>query len=459
MKITDKDILLIKKYLVNGPRYTSYPTAPEWKESFSPEHYSSAIDSFFNKNTASSLYVHFPYCPQKCFYCGCNSEIISNSDDIERYLSYIGKELELIKKHCDMYSYKSFRSLHIGGGSPSQLSIGEFEVLIKKLDLIIDRSLLLEFSIELDPRSVDEEKLEFYANIGINRISFGIQDFDQKVQAAIGRVQPLKVFKKLLTTKIVEKFRSINFDLIYGLPFQTRKSFSETVKIVKELNPTRIAIYNYAHMPHLLSNQSKINSADLPDVEERINIFIDTTASLLQSGYKFIGMDHFAKSTDDLAIAQKERRLHRNFMGYSAVSANSYLGLGPTAISLLESSYAQNSRVIDEYYAKLDKAVFPVFRGLKLTEDDLIRRDVIQSIICNFYLDFNVIEKKYAVLFHTYFKEEIEALTVFVNEGIIILKPDSFAVTELGKLFVRNICMLFDKYLKNSRHKSFSKTI
>ncbi|MCC6932224.1 MAG: oxygen-independent coproporphyrinogen III oxidase [Deltaproteobacteria bacterium] len=452
---------LITKYSTSGPRYTSYPTAPLWKDNFTEDDYAAGLNEHLSTRTskALSLYVHFPFCENKCAYCACNSDTIDSRLKIAAFISSLQEEVQLLIKQTNVLDGSYIEQLHIGGGSPSYMNEAEFEKFLAAISPLIEKSKLSEFSIEIDPRGLNNEKLQFYAACGIDRISFGVQDLDPRVQEAIGRVQPAELLVKALSAKNKSYFKSINFDLIYGLPFQTGESFKATLDAVKELRPNRIAIYNYAHMPKLKPNQMTIREEDLPSAEEKTKILVTTINSLLGGGYNYIGMDHFALPEDDLSLALENGTLYRNFMGYTTAKARNLIGLGPTSISGFGRYYAQNVRDTALYAQLVGDKILPTSRGLRLSDDDLLRRDIINSLICNFYLNFAAIEKAHGICFKDYFGPELNSLVCFIDDGLLTVNEKSMKVSFQGRVFIRNICMVFDAYLKKDEQRQFSKTI
>lgn len=459
-KISESEITnLTKKYDVKSPYYTSYPTGKVWFDDFSADDYKDALKDTINEDNKIplSLYIHFPFCIRLCNFCFCYTKITKNFNKIDAFLQTLYREIHLLKDFFTRNDYRpNIREIHLGGGSPSYMNESEFKQLIAEIGLLVDPHHLDEFTIEIDAITVTQDKLKLYHDNGINRISFGIQDFDVSVQDKIGRIQSPQLVEKLLAPKIRESFKSVNFDLMYGLPLQTRASFSKTMDVVLDLSPERIAIYNYFHMPELYKHQAKISNADIPDNIEKVMTFIDASNKLTSNDYESIGIDHFAKPTDDLAVAKRNKTLCRHFMGYTVGRAPNLIGIGLSTLCGFTKYYAQNVYSIEEYESALAKDEFPILRGYKLTNDDFIRRDVINSLLCYFCVDFKSIESKYKINFIEYFKDEIKSLDDFVSDGILTCSEVSIDVTPIGHFFIRNVCTNFDKYLKIEKDKSSS---
>lgn len=458
-KIPDMAIInLTNKYNVQGPYYTSYPTGKVWSDDFRAADYKEALKDMINENKEIplSVYIHFPFCVRLCNFCFCYTKITKNFNKIDAFLQTLYREIHLLRDFFTQNDYvPNIREIHLGGGSPSYMNEYEFKQLIAEISSLVDPHKLDEFTIEIDAITVSPDKLKLYHDNGINRISFGIQDFDPNVQNAIGRIQSPQLLEKLLLPEIRESFKGVNFDLIYGLPLQTRASFSETLDTVLTLSPDRVAIYNYCHMPELYKHQAKISVSDLPDTIEKTMTFIDASNKLTSNNYDAIGIDHFAKPTDDLAIAKRNKTLSRHFMGYTAGRAPNLIGIGPTTLCGFTKYYTQNFYSLEEYESALAKNVFPILWGYKLNNDDFIRRDIINSLLCYFYVDIKVIEIKYKINFTEYFKDEMESLGDFVDDGILTYSEGSIDITPVGHFFVRNVCTLFDKYFKTDTSSKY----
>jgi oxygen-independent coproporphyrinogen-3 oxidase len=454
------DEKLIKKYDKAGPRYTSYPTAIEFDQQFT-------LDSYKNLCTISnsyyrplSLYFHIPFCDTVCYYCGCNKIVTKNRSRAEPYLKRLHKEIAMQGKLFD--KDKVVQQLHWGGGTPTFISHNEMRDLMaetaKHFHLLDDDS--GEYSIELDPREVSDETMRVLREIGFNRVSLGVQDFNPEVQKAVNRIQSTQQTRSVIEQARKLKFKSISIDLIYGLPHQTLESFDKTLDKVIELSPDRLSIYNYAHMPHLFKPQRRISQEDLPTPQEKLAIFKQTIDKLTCHGYVYIGMDHFAKYDDELAVAQRNGDLQRNFQGYSTHANTDMVSMGVTSISQIGHSFSQNVKTEDDYFELIDSNNFPMMRGLELKGDDILRQEVISELICHFQLNTIIISKIYGIDFWKYFKQEWHDLEVMQKDGLLTLDEHSIHVTPKGKLLIRNICMVFDIYLRQKQHSQrFSKTI
>ena len=451
---------LIEKYDIAGPRYTSYPTAPQFSSAYTADDYRAEAGVELRQSIAPlSLYLHIPFCQNICYYCACNKIVTSDRSVSRVYLDYLVKEIqmqgELASKH------RTVMQLHLGGGTPTFLDDAELTELMHTLamhfSLTDDEQ--REYSIEVDPRTVTQDTLALLKGLGFNRISLGVQDFDEQVQQAINRRQRFGMIKMLAETVRLHQFKSLSFDLIYGLPFQTLETLKDSLSKVIELSPDRIAFYNYAHMPDRFSSQRAIDRHDLPTAAMKIEMLGLISSTLIGAGYQYIGMDHFVRPTDDLARARREGKLQRNFQGYSTCMAPDLLGLGVSAISSLAESYAQNASSLDDYYAAIDRGELAIVRGLTLTKDDLLRRAVISGLICNLKLDTQRIEAQYHILFSEYFSQELEALKPMEKDGLIYWQDDKLCVTDSGRPMLRNICMVFDKYLREKPTTQFSKAL
>jgi oxygen-independent coproporphyrinogen-3 oxidase len=452
---------LIKKYDKSGPRYTSYPTAIEFTENFSAENYLQQVKLSNERNTPLSLYFHIPFCDTVCYYCGCNKIITKNRNHAQPYLDAVYKELAL--QGTLFNKSRTVRQLHWGGGTPTFISHSQMTELMqqtrKHFTLLDDDS--GEYSIELDPREVDSESIHLLRNLGFNRISLGVQDFNPNVQKAVNRIQSYQQTREVITAARKNNFHSISLDLIYGLPLQTVASFSETVDKVLELEPDRLSVFNYAHMPEMFKTQRQIKTEDLPSAEEKLAILQHVTNKLIAAGYEYIGMDHFAKPTDELAIAQKEKKLYRNFQGYSTNSDCDLVAIGVTSIGKVADSYSQNIKTVKEYIEVIESGRLAIYRGLSLCRDDILRREVINQLICHFVLDFNQIETDFNIVFSDYFSAELDKIKEMKKDSLLELTANKIIVLAEGKLLIRNICMVFDVYLNKNKTKNqrFSKVI
>ena len=445
------DSELIQKYNVPGPRYTSYPTAVQFTEAMlQPERIHTEADAAGDL----SLYVHIPFCRDICFYCGCNKVVTRRPGVADKYLGYLIREIERVGAHYP--ADRKVTQLHWGGGTPTYLEPGQVDRLMAALsqnfNLIDDDA--REYSIEIDPRTVNPSMLGLLKQLGFNRLSLGIQDFDPVVQRSINREQSVEMVSALMRAAREQGFQSISFDLIYGLPHQLVSSMSKTLDHVLALSPDRISCYSYAHLPDLFKSQRSIDRLTVPSGEQRLKIFEYIVGRLADAGYEYIGMDHFVKPEDDLALARQAGNLQRNFQGYSTLKASDLVGLGVSAISSSPQYYVQNVRELDEYYARLDAKQWPIHRGVELTEEDLLRRDVIMSLICDMQLDMSAIEVRHGIAFKDKFSQELAALAPMIEEDLVRMDESMIRVTALGRILVRNICMVFDQYLGQGKHHS-----
>ena len=454
------DEQLLRRFDVPGPRYTSYPTADRFVEAFGCDDYIQALEQRRAGSMALplSLYVHIPFCESLCYYCACNKVITKHHSKSAEYLRYLSRELELQVEHFGRGHTVS--QLHLGGGSPTFLSDVELSDLLDMIRRHFNLTPGGEFSIEVDPRTVTPERLRHLQQLGFNRLSFGVQDFDPTVQKAVHRVQPAEQVFALVQAAREIGFASINVDLIYGLPRQTPESFRHTLEQVQQLRPDRIALYAYAHLPTRFKPQRRILSAELPSPSEKLSMLANSLAMLGDAGYDYVGMDHFALPEDALAIAKRQGRLHRNFQGYSTQPDCDLIALGVSAIGRIGATYSQNAKTLDEYYDALDQGRLPIVRGLALNRDDILRRAVIMAIMCQGELDFQAMGDAHLVDFRSYFARELERLGEMVAMGLVKLNDSSLEVTEQGWYFVRAIAMTFDKYLQSDQDRArFSKII
>lgn len=452
------DEALIKRYNQTGPRYTSYPTAVQFEEDFGISDYKSAAERSNISGRNLSLYFHIPFCDTVCFFCACNKVWTRDRSKTTPYLQRLFKEIEM---QSPLFSDRMVDQLHWGGGTPTFINMDEMRQLMEKtrqsFNLHNDDS--GEYSIEIDPREASRESVKLLRELGFNRMSLGVQDFDETVQKAVNRIQTQAQTFEVLEAARESGFLSVNVDLIYGLPFQTETGFMKTLDRVLEAQPDRFSVFNYAHMPSMFPTQKRMNEADMPSPDEKLAILHATTNRLLEAGYVYIGMDHFAMPDDELAIAQRNETLYRNFQGYSTHADCDLVGMGATSISLVDNTYAQNFKGLDEYYAAIDAADLAVFRGVYLTEDDELRRDVITRLISHFHLNFEKIEQQWDIHFYEYFASEIQNLKPMVEDGLVEVSESDIYVTPAGRLLIRNVCMVFDAYLKPSSQNRFSKVI
>ena len=453
---------LLTRFDVPGPRYTSYPTADRFVEAFAEADYVQALaqrqSGVVGKQTPLSLYVHIPFCESLCYYCACNKIITKHKERSADYLRYLSKELELHTRHLGRG--QSVSQLHLGGGTPTFMSDDELRQLMSMLRQHFEFVPGGEYSVEVDPRTVDEGRLAVLAELGFNRLSFGVQDFDPAVQKAVHRIQPADQVFQLVDAARLLGFESINVDLIYGLPLQTPESFDRTLAQINSLRPDRIALYAYAHLPERFKPQRRIHAQELPSGGDKVAMLSRSLDALTDAGYVYIGMDHFALPQDALAVAKRQGRLHRNFQGYSTQADCDLIALGVSSIGRVGASYSQNAKTMEEYCDLLDQGHFPVVRGLTLTRDDLIRRSVIMALMCQGHLEFEAINLAWLIDFQTLFSKELAQLESMQSQGLVQLSNTGIQVTPMGWFFVRGVAMVFDRYLQADRnHTRFSKII
>ncbi|OOF57427.1 oxygen-independent coproporphyrinogen III oxidase [Rodentibacter myodis] len=446
---------LIQKYNQSGPRYTSYPTALEFHENYTEQDFISAAERYPNRPL--SLYVHIPFCHQLCYFCACNKVITRHQYKADAYLDYLEKE---ILSRAQLFKNRKVTQIHWGGGTPTYLSEAQSSRLMAMLKAhfnIVDEA---EISIEIDPRRIELSMLDHLRSLGFNRMSMGVQDFNKDVQKAVNREQDEDFISALLERARTLGFQSTNLDLIYGLPLQNVDSFMFTLEKVIALNPDRLSIFNYAHLPSRVPGQAKIKEDQLPPPQTKLTILQKTIETLGDAGYKFIGMDHFAKPHDELAIAQQNGVLHRNFQGYTTQEECDLLGLGVSSISLLGDTYAQNEKDLKTYYGLVEEKGNALHKGLVLSEEDCLRRDVIKQLICNFKLDFAPIEKQYGIHFTEHFAEDLVLLKPLIEDGLIAFTEQGLQVSPKGRLLIRNICLCFDTYSRaTAKCQQFSSVI
>ena len=456
-KFWDREVIL--KYNISGPRYTSYPTAVQF-EDFDPTQTLEIAREHKNSHKPLSLYVHVPFCRHICFYCGCNKVATKDPARADAYIDVLEKEMQMLSPY---FSERPVRQLHWGGGTPTFLSVDQikrlFMTIKKHFSLLADD--LGEYSIEIDPRVTSRDQLVLLRELGFNRISLGVQDFNPDTQVAINRLQSYDMVAEMMHIARENGFFSVSFDLIYGLPKQTRESFDRTIEQVIALDPDRIAVYNYAHLPERFLPQRRIDEAELPAPEEKLNILDSCISHLQRAGYVYIGMDHFAKPGDDLVEALNEGTLQRNFQGYSTYGNMDMLGLGVSSISYINQTFVQNYRDLEQYEQVISSGQLASFKGYKLNDDDLIRQKVIQELSCNGRLSFDAIDEQFDIDSRAYFANEIRRLAFLADDGLVTVDADSVKVTKAGRLLLRPICMVFDAYLqKNSASKPrFSKVL
>lgn len=458
LQTLDFDPDLLRKYDVRGPRYTSYPTAPQFSPELGEAEYRALAEAAGRSGEPLSLYVHIPFCRTICFYCGCNKVITANYRRAEAYLDRLEREMAL---QGALFGGREVTQLHFGGGTPTYLEAQDMRRVMADLrrHFNLSTSEAREFSIEIDPRTVTPEKIALLAELGFNRMSLGVQDFDPRVQKAVNRIQSVEQTAQVLAAGRAAGFRSTNIDLIYGLPLQTLESFGRTLDTILELRPERLAVYSYAHLPHMFKTQRQIRAEDLPDAETKLQLLGLTIERLTAAGYVYIGMDHFALPDDELAVAQREGSLQRNFQGYSTQAELDLVALGVSGIGLIGDAYAQNTRILDQYNELIDAGRLAVVRGTRLSADDLLRRELIQGIMCQGQIDIPALERKHGIRFAEYFAKELPKLDPLAEDGLLTLSPDAIAVTARGRLFLRNIAMVFDAYLTPADPQRYSRAI
>ena len=446
---------LIEKYNYSGPRYTSYPTALEFDQRYTEQDFLQATGRYPQRPL--SLYLHIPFCHRLCYFCGCNKQITRQGHKADQYLDTL--EAEILKR-APLFRDRTVTQMHWGGGTPTFLSAAQVSRLTACLKANFRFAPDAEISLELDPREIELEMLDHLKQEGFNRLSMGVQDFNKQVQKLVNREQDEDFIFALMARAKALGFVSGNIDLIYGLPKQTPESFAYTLQKVLELRPDRLSVFNYAHMPELFAAQRKIKTADLPDAARKLAILQQSITTLTEGGYQFIGMDHFALPEDELAIAQREGVLHRNFQGYTTQGNTDLLGLGVSAISMIGDTYAQNHKVLNQWHQSVSEKGTGLWRGVSLDSDDCLRREVIKSLICQFSLDIRQTEQQWGIDFSDYFSEDLQLLSPFIRDGMVIREGDCLRVTARGRLLIRNICMCFDRYLRTTvRQQHFSRVI
>ena len=451
-----------ERYNTSGPRYTSYPTAIEFHEQFNQADYeAAAMRSNSDNNKPLSLYYHIPFCDTICFYCACNKIATKDRSKSETYLNALFKEIEMQGK---LYNKdRVVDQLHLGGGTPTFITLQQMQSLFNKsaehFNLRNDDK--GEYSIEIDPRECNADMVAGLREIGFNRLSLGVQDFDATVQKAVNRIQPEDLTFDTIEAARKNDFHSVSVDLIYGLPLQTVDSFSATLDKMISASPDRISLFNYAHLPQVFKPQRRINEDELPVAEDKLIIFNQSVEQLTEAGYVYIGMDHFAKAEDPMNTAQREGQLHRNFQGYSTHAQCDMVAMGVSSISEVNNVYSQNVKTLDEYYACINENKLPIEKGLTLTDDDMLRKYIIEQLMCNYRLNYNDIESRFGIVFKSYFSNELSTLSTMHEDKLLSLYDDYLEISLLGRLLIRNICMIFDSYLQKAQEKGqrFSKTI
>lgn len=450
---------LISQYDLAGPRYTSYPTAPQFSDTFTPQDFVAAVERSNASQRPLSLYFHIPFCDTLCFYCGCNKVVTNNKGRSEPYLKRVEKELVMQAQLFD--TQRIVKQLHWGGGTPTFISDAEMTWLMnatrRHFDLIDDDS--GEFSVEIHPGRVSASTMGHLRNLGFNRVSMGVQDFDLRVQKAVNRYNTVEDVSSLVTALRAQHYHSISMDLIYGLPLQTQQSFSTTLNQVIDLSPDRLSLFNYAHLPHLFKSQSLINEQELPSAQQKLDILQMSIETLQNAGYVYVGMDHFAKPDDSLVQAQRAGVLQRNFQGYSTHGNCDLLALGVSSISAFGGVYVQNAKNVEQYQQLIDSGERAMIRGFTLSGEDHLRQFVINQLICHFGLDFEEVAKRFGVDPQTHFAEELAELEPMIEDGLLSSDNTGIRVHNAGRLLIRRICMVFDEYLKKGNQIRYSKVI
>lgn len=448
------DFTLLHKYPSRGPRYTSYPTALNFSPRFAAQDLRRAIE--MSKNKTLSLYVHIPFCHRLCYYCGCNKIVTRLQSKADIYLDYLLKEIAL---QAEVLGHKPVTQLHLGGGTPNFLTDGQLQRLVDGLKAHFNFTDDAQLSIEIDPRNMSPQRIDSMAKMGFNRLSIGIQDTNPTVQEAINRVQSSELIERLINRAKQKGFRSINLDLIYGLPFQTPDTFARTLDFVHKMQVERVSLFSYAHLPERFAAQRKLATDTLPNSEQKFYLMRQAVETLCANGYQFIGIDHFALPSDELAKAQQNKVLGRNFQGYTTDNQSDLLGLGVSAISALGNSYSQNHKDLAGYYYSIEHQGSALEKGLTLSKDDLIRQRVISDIMCNSMLDKTTISLAFDIDFDQYFADELQQLTPFVEDGLVTNLPYAVIVAPKAQLLLRSICMVFDAYLGLATGQKYSATI
>lgn len=454
------NIETLKKYDVAGPRYTSYPTAPHFHENFTHKNFEDEILQTNNNGQLRdlSLYFHLPFCDTLCYFCGCNMLITRDRNRVKKYISYLLNEIDLLRKY--ILPNRKVAQLHWGGGTPTHLTPKEIESLISYINNSFEFNTNSENGCEIDPRGLTKEHLIALKEGGFNRISMGVQDFDEQVQKAVNRIQPEVMTREVVGWVRELDFLSINLDLMYGLPFQSLSGFQKTLDATIEISPDRIAVFNYAHVPWMKKHQALIPPEDLPAPEEKLDILKLTIEKLTSAGYVFIGMDHFAKPDDEMAIAFREKKMYRNFQGYSTNAGCDLFAFGVTAISQLENVYAQNFKTEKDYFTSLDNSTLPIWKGYRLNYDDQMRRTVIMKLMCDFELNIPKIEDELKINFNKYFYWGLKNLEKMADDDLLVMNSDTIQVTEMGRLLIRNIAMNFDGYIERQEDNAkYSRTV
>ena len=453
------DFTKFQTYSKPGPRYTSYPTALEFSDAFTYENYLKELENL-DASRPLSLYFHLPFCRNACYFCGCNVVFTSKEDKMVRYIDYLKRELEILAKYLD--TSREVIQLHFGGGTPTFFTAAQLETIIAMIKKHFKNFAQdAEISCEIDPRHINEAQMKVLHEGGFNRVSFGIQDFDEKVQTAVHRVQPFEETKAAMDLARTYKMDSVNVDLIYGLPYQSLDTFKKTLELAVSLDPDRFAIFNYAHVPWLKKTMRKIDETTLPQPSQKLEILRYTIDFMEAKGYKMIGMDHFAKPDDELFLAIEKGELHRNFQGYTTKGGADLIGVGLTSIGEGQNYYAQNFKDMQQYEAAIDAGKLPFERGVQLNEDDKIRQYIIMELMSNFKINIPRAEHELGIDFRAYFQDALENLLPFAEDGLVHISKESIEASPTGAMLIRNIAMLFDAYMdKHAKsQKTFSKTV
>ncbi len=454
------DHQLIRRFDVSGPRYTSYPTADRFHERFTAPSWGASLSARGVEDVSQglSLYFHIPFCDTVCYYCACNKVITKDRLRAGRYLDYLEKEMALVDDL--LKGPRLVSQMHWGGGTPTFLSDGEIARLCNAIRRHFEFAPEGEYSIEVDPRRVSAQTVVLLAAQGFNRMSVGVQDFHPEVQRAVNRIQSVEETFSVISAARANGFKSVSIDLIYGLPLQNLKTVAGTLERVLEVQPDRLALYNYAHLPTRFMPQRRIKVDELPSPQEKLDILDMAIARLTEAGYVFIGMDHFARPDDELAVAQREGRLYRNFQGYSTHSECDLLAFGASAIGKVGGVYAQNEKTLEAYYDSLDQGALPIVRGYAMNDDDKLRYAVIQALMCDFSLTYRNFEISHGIRFAEYFANELALLASYAEAGLCTLDTQSLQVTPQGRMLVRVLAMVFDRYLQEARTSaSYSRVI
>lgn len=444
----DWDKNLINRYDLVGPRYTSYPTAPQFQESFTETSLTNAITRSNQAQRPLSLYFHIPFCDSLCYYCGCNKIVTNNKS---RSLPYIHRMIQELSLYADLFdNHREVKQLHWGGGTPTFIGDGEMSLLMhatRRLFRLADDK-EGEFSIEIHPGRVSTDTISHLRDLGFNRVSMGVQDFDARVQQAVNRYNTFEQVSELMRSLRAQDYQSVSMDFIYGLPLQTITSIKDTLTKIIDLNPDRLSLFNYAHMPHLFKSQLLISEIELPSAAEKLDILHFAIQTLESAGYVYVGMDHFAKPEDELVRAQQAGKLQRNFQGYSTHKDCDLIAVGVSSISMIDNVYVQNAKELNAYQQKLDLGLLPVVRGFTLNDEDQLRRFIINSLICHLELNFSQLEREFSINPIEYFATEIAQLAPMMADGLLSIDADGIHVHNKGRLLIRRVCMVFDEYLQ-----------